>query len=415
MKAEIIATGEEIRTGALTDSNSAYIAAQLEEWGIEVVRHSCVGDDVDALVEVFRETGRRADIAVVTGGLGPTPDDLTAEAAARASASELVLDDTALAGVKAFFDNRRRLFTESNRKQALLPRGAKVLENPIGSAPGFVQVIERCRFFFLPGVPAEMRAMLSGGVLAEIVALSGGTAGSRCVVQVSTFGLTESATAEALDGFAATFPELKLGLQVRFPEIHLRLYGRGDDPERVQRELDKAVVWIRQKLGHNVLSIDGRAMEAVVGELLRNQGATVAVAESCTGGLVSHMLTNVSGSSDYFLLGGVTYANAAKVTLLGVSGETLASRGAVHEETAREMAQGIQRLCGAAYGISTTGIAGPTGGTQDKPVGTVCIGLAGPQGAFGRRYHFPFEERWMNKRIFAVTALNVLRQALTAK
>jgi nicotinamide-nucleotide amidase len=414
MKAEIISTGEEIRTGAVTDTNSAYIARRLEACGSEVVRHSCVGDDMPALVEILRETGRRADIAVVTGGLGPTPDDITAEAAAGAGDTDLVLDPAALAGVRAFCEKRRLPLTESNRKQALLPRGARVLENQTGSAPGFEQGIGKCRFFFLPGVPAEMRAMLEQTVLVRIASFSGTAAGFRRAIEVTTFGLTESATADALDGFRAAFPQLKLGLRVKFPEIRVRLYGRGADPDGLQQRLDEAVAWIRERLGNTVLAADGRPMEAVVGDMLRDAGATIAVAESCTGGLISHMLTDVSGSSDYFLLGGVTYANEAKIKLLGVSEETLARCGAVHEETARQMADGIRKFSRAGYGLSTTGIAGPTGGSRDKPVGTVCIGLAGPQRSFGKRYRFYFEERSMNKRIFAVTALNVLRKALAA-
>jgi len=413
MITEILATGDEIRTGALVDTNSGYIAEKLEEAGIAVARHSCVGDDRDALISIFREMGERADAVVATGGLGPTTDDLTAEAAAAAAGVDLEENARALAGVEAFFAARGRPVTASNRKQAFLPRGADMLDNPVGTAPGFAMQIGRCTFFFLPGVPPEMRRMLENHVLPRLRRLQGDVRQHCMVKTITTFGLTESVAGEKVAAVTREFPRVKLGLRARFPEIHVKLYLNGTDQPAMERLLDAAVSWTTAQLGKSVLSTEGASMPAVVGGLLRSQRATLAVAESCTGGRIANWLTDVSGSSDYFLLSAVTYANAMKTDLLGVSPRTLELHGAVHEETAREMAAGARRIAGADYAIATTGIAGPSGGSAEKPVGTVCIGLATPDKALGRRYCFPFNHRGMNKSMFAMTALNLLRRALT--
>jgi len=412
MIAEILSTGEEIRSGAIVDTNSAYISRKLEAAGNEVVRHSCVGDDLALLVSSLTEIGGRAEVAVVTGGLGPTTDDLSAAAAAQAAGVELELYPEALSAVRSFFESRGLPMSSSNEKQAFFPAGAQVLPNPIGTAPGFACRIGGCLFFFLPGVPAEMRRMLSECVLPRLAAVQGKEkefAGSKTI---TTFGLTESAAGERLAGFEKNFPEVKLGFRVKFPEIHIRLDHRDKDEDRMAAMLQAAAGWVSARLGAKLLSTEGRSIEAVVGGLLKKSGSTVAAAESCTGGLIAHRLTNVPGSSDYFLFSGVTYSNAAKIAILGVSPETLKRYGAVHEETVREMAAGARRVAGATYGLATSGIAGPDGGTVKKPVGTICIGLASPQKATGRRYLLQFGDRLRNKEIFAASALDVLRREL---
>jgi len=337
---EILATGDEIRTGAAIDSNSAHIAQVLEQAGLEAIRHTCVGDDMDMMVSIIKEIGSRADVAVVTGGLGPTSDDITAEAAAKAKGVERVLNRSALGVVENFFKTRKRAMSPSNRKQAMLPIGAESLDNPVGSAPGFRLKIDRCWFFFIPGVPFEMRRMLWDEVLPRIKKLYGRTDELSLVKTLSTFGLNESETGELLDGLS------------------------------------------------------------------------LAVAESCTGGLISHMLTNVPGSSDYFLFSGVTYSNEAKTKVLGVSNQLLQQYGAVHQETVKKMSQGVRHVAGTTYGLATSGIAGPGGGTDEKPVGTLCIGLATPHDVKGFRFFFPFNTRLMNKKIFAMKALDLLRREL---
>lgn len=412
MIAEILSTGEEIRSGATVDTNSAYIAQALEKSGIEVVRHNCVGDDMDAIAMTLREIGRRAQTAVVTGGLGPTVDDLTAAAAARAAGVELVLNSAALEAMQAYFKARNRMMTPSNEKQALLPGGAECLLNPVGTAPGFSLKIGKCLFFFLPGVPFEMRKMMADSVIPRLEALQGKAREYAVTRTITTFGLTESATGEKLAGFDGAFSDIKLGFRVKFPEIHIKLYGSGHNESALADRLEAASNWVIAQLGERVLSVEGDSMETVIGRLLKQKRASVAVAESCTGGLISHWLTNVPGSSDYFLFAGVAYSNSAKMNVLEVSPATLQKFGAVHEETVKEMASGVKRIAGATYGLATSGIAGPDGGTDEKPVGTLCIGLATPDAVTGHRFFFPFGHRLRNKEIFAVSALDTLRREL---
>jgi nicotinamide-nucleotide amidase len=412
MIAEIMATGEEIRSGAVIDSNSAYIAAKLQENGVAVARHTCVGDDLDLLMAAFKEIGSRADIAVVTGGLGPTADDLTAEAAARAGGVALALNASALQSVENFFKARQREMNSASRKQAFLPAGAGCLQNPIGTAPGFRLQIGQCLFYFLPGVPGEMRRMLSDSVLPQLIERMGDQRRIYRTQTISTFGLTESQTSERLGGLEKAFPQISLGLRVRFPAIQVKLYANGSDDWRLNDDLEASARWVVEKMGNKVFSLQGDPMEKVVGHLLRKTQTTLALAESCTGGLIADMLTNVSGSSDYFVFSGITYSNQAKIDILKVSEKTISTHGAVHEETAIEMARGARNISTATYGLSTSGIAGPTGGTTEKPVGTVCIGLATPHGTTGHRFRFWSGSRSMNKQMFAMAALEVLRREL---
>ncbi len=414
MIAEILSTGDEVLSGALIDSNSAYIAQVLEEAGLEVVRHSTVGDDLDAISSIIKEIGVRADIAVVTGGLGPTTDDITAAAAAYAAGVEMCLDEDALKTVENFFEKRKRLMNPLNKKQAMLPKGSECLDNPVGSAPGFVMKIGKCYFFFLPGVPYEMKKMLLETVIPRIYEIYGGIREYSIIKNISTFGLTEAAVNEHILPVIDEFGGIKFGLRATFPEIHVKLYARGKDQNQTVKLLDEACATIIKKLGYNVLSPEGESMEVVVGKLLKNNNATIAVAESCTGGLISDMLTNVSGSSDYFLFSGITYSNDSKINVLGVLEATIQRFGAVNEETAKQMAIGARKISGATYGLSTSGIAGPMGGTENKPVGTVCMGLATPDEVKGFTFNFNFLNRMMNKKIFAVTALDLIRKELIA-
>lgn len=268
MITEILATGQEILTGTVIDSNSAHIAQELEEAGLEVVRHSCVGDDLDMLVSILQEIGGRAEIGIVTGGLGPTSDDITAEAAAKAAGVEPALDTTALNAIEAFFKARRRFMSPSNKKQAMLPAGSECLHNPVGTAPGFCLKIGQCVFFFLPGVPFEMQRMLADVVIPRIEKIQGMDKDFRMVKTIATFGLTEAATGERLDGFAAEFPDLILGIRAKFPEIQVKLYGRDKDENRLGQLMKKASAWVLDKIGRYVFSVDGKAMEVITGELL---------------------------------------------------------------------------------------------------------------------------------------------------
>lgn len=226
---------------------------------------------------------------------------------------------------------------------------------------------------------------------------------------IRTFGLSETEIARQIEGLEEKFFSVSSGLIVCFPEIKIRLYARG---EEVTEQLNRAADWINKRLGDKVFSDKGQDLQAVIGELLRNKQATLAIAESCTGGLVAHWITSVPGSSEYFLFSGVTYDNKVKIKLLGVAPETLSQYGAVSEQTALEMARGVRNWAGADFGVSTTGIAGPGGGTKDKPVGTICLGLAGPKIELSRMVIYQLKDRNQNKKIFAMTALDLLRKAL---
>jgi nicotinamide-nucleotide amidase len=419
MKAEIFSTGDEIRSGALVDSNTAYIAEKLEESGIEVTRHISCGDDMTVIEDILREISGRADVAVVTGGLGPTTDDITAEAAAKAAGVKLTLDQVALADIRAMFRKFNRPMSLSNEKQAMFPEGSRVLKNPAGTAPGFSLNIGQCTFFFVPGVPFEMKKMISDQVLPAVIQLQGNRRNHSIIRTISTFGLGESIVGEKVADIINEFKDIKLGLRATFPEVHVKLYIRGEDKSKLLSTLDQAVNWVKEKIGSNIISTDGHPMEHIVGDLLKSKNSSLAIAESCTGGLIADLITNVAGSSDYFLFSGVTYSNEAKIRILGVKQETLKQFGAVSEETVREMAEGARRVAGATYAIATSGIAGPDGGTTEKPVGTVCIGLATPQTSITKRWTSPYGKlsasygsREKNKRWFAMMALEMLRREL---
>ncbi len=414
MLAEILSTGDEVLTGSVVDTNSAHIAETLCAAGLFIARHTCVGDDLDRLAAIIADISERADIAVVTGGLGPTFDDLTSDAVALAADVDLMLDAEAQESIDRFFETRRFPRTDADQKQARLPRGARCLPNPVGTAPGFMIRIKRCHFFCLPGVPSEMVRMLEEEVLPRIRALRGNRTEIRLMKTLCLFGLPEATVGERLAGFNRELPDIRLGLRAHFPVIQIKLYGHGDSAVKVQERIAAAAEWVRSRLGMRIFSDTGERMEETVGRLLQGQGKTLAVAESCTGGLLSHMLTNVPGSSRYFLSSLVTYSNRAKQDLLGVSAETLTAFGAVDETTVKEMASGARRVADATYGLATSGIAGPDGGTDQKPVGTICVGIATPATTRSMRLTLSFGSRSRNKLFFATVALEMLRRELLA-
>ncbi len=415
MIAEIISTGNEVLCGAVVDSNAAFIAEMLEAAGIEVKRQTCVGDDIDDIAAAVGEAANRTDIVTVTGGLGPTGDDVTAEAVARAAGVELELNPDARASIEAFFASRGLEMRLTDHKQAMLPQGADCIANPVGTAPAMAVIIGNCTVFVLPGVPHEMETLLTGTVLGRIETSAGGPRQVSAVRQMSVFGLPESEVGRLLMDFPGQFPLARYGIRVKFPEIYVSVSTKQPDRVTADAVVDEARDWVGKAMAEAVVSVDGLALETEVGRLLGDAKKTVAVAESCTGGLLADLLTGVPGSSDYFLFSGVTYANSAKVKVLGVPEATLEDQGAVSEETARAMARGVRNLTGATYGLSTSGIAGPGGGTADKPVGTVCIGLATPETVSAVKLRLSFQNRAMNKRIFAFMALDLLRRELLGR
>ncbi|MDB4951264.1 MAG: CinA-like protein [Gemmatimonadetes bacterium] len=413
MKAALLAIGDEIVGGMTVDTNSAWIAGELRAIGIEPAAGFSVADDGDAIVRALGRALEEADVVISTGGLGPTSDDLTTACAARFAGVPLDLDEESLRSIEERFRARGIEMPPSNRKQAMLPRGAEIVRNPTGTAPGYILPVEvggRTRHVIgFPGVPREMRRMMRETVLPWLAARN---PGRRFLSRTfSTFGLNESRLGELLDGVAAP-DEARLAFRAAFPRVQARLTVDGAPGDNLEARLDALELRVRERLGAYLYATGDEGMEETVGRLLREQGQTLAVAESCTGGRIGDRITDVPGSSDYFLMGAATYSDEAKQTLLGVSARTLATHGAVSTGTAEEMAAGIRRLAGATLGLSTTGIAGPGGGTAEKPVGTVCIGLAWEGGAWSHRFDLGDRGREWVKGLTAQLALDVVRRRL---
>jgi nicotinamide-nucleotide amidase len=301
---------------------------------------------------------------------------------------------------------------DSNRKQMLLPVGATCLENTAGTAPGFFMSQGKTSFFFIPGVPWEMKHMLSVHVLPMLRSISGDTRTLFKMTMLSHFGIAEAEVNHRLKEVENVFPGITLGLQTAFPVIQVKLYAQGESEDEIDKLLERAKAWTIERTGDFVFSTRGFSLAQEIGEILVKTNKTLALAESCTGGLIAHMITDVPGSSEYFLFSAVTYSNQAKMAVLNVNEETLKTHGAVSRETVMEMAGSTRRIAGADLGIAVSGIAGPSGGTTEKPVGTVFIGVSTDQGTESHVFRSPFGKRDMNKKIFAMKALDVLWRAL---
>lgn len=412
MIVEIVSTGDELLSGSIIDTNTSYLASKFLEIGILVKRCSLVGDDRNELQAVIEEISSRADIVIFTGGLGPTKDDLTSEIAAVASKDKLVMNKEALSAVESFFEKKKIKMAEINKKQAYLPSKAKMIENSCGTAPGFYMYFGKAIFYFLPGVPFEMREMFEKTVIPDVCKKF--KIKKRVSSKITLFGVPESKAGQNLKDFQAKFPFFQLGFRAVFPIIEIKLLSSVEQNEiNLKEDLKKAKDWIISKFdAAQIVSDKGLSMEQEVARLLIKKKKTIAVAESCTGGLISDLLTNISGSSAYFLFSAVTYSNEAKINVLGVNPDTILKYGAVHQKTAEEMARGVMEKAHADFGISTSGIAGPTGGSDEKPVGTICIGFAKKGFSQGKTYCLNFNDRARNKKIFAYACLNNLRKEL---
>lgn len=372
MRIEVINTGTELLLGGTINTHAAWFGQQLFKLGLRIERQVTVPDG-DAIREALGEAVERADCVIVTGGLGPTSDDLTREITAEVLGVELIEDEAALRSIEAFFAMRGREMADSNRKQALNPVGADVLPNRQGTAPGVyvpprLNTRSNSAVFLLPGPPRELYPMFENEVVHRLHALSG-MEGSQPVLELKFTGIGESDFHQAVDAKLAKIDGLEFGYCAHIGEVDLRLIGPTD-----ALELARGIVM--ESFAPYLISDDGSSLEATVVRLLAEQCKTVATAESCTGGLISKRLTDVAGSSAAFTHGFVTYANDAKVEMLGVSPATLEVNGAVSEEVAAEMAMGALARAKADIAVSVTGVAGPDGGTEEKPVGTAWIGLA---------------------------------------
>ena len=421
MKAEILTIGDEVMRGEIVDSNKSFLSERLLTLDVETRFHASVRDDPDDMRDAFRRAAERSDVVLVSGGLGPTRDDLTTEVLAASFGRKLFLHEPSRAALTRFYEAVGRVMPPNNLKQAYFPEGADVLPNPIGTAPGFALEAGRAIFYVLPGVPRELVKMMDEQVLPRLAARRGSHAGAAGgdVVRarlLRTFGTGESALDDALrdvaaGGYGAGPSDVILGFRTAFPDNYLRPLARAKTISEADAKLARVCEAIRTRLGAVVYGEGDDTMEVVVGRLLRERGRTLAVAESCTGGLVAQKITSVAGSSDYFLGGVVAYANAAKEALLGVPRDLLAQHGAVSEPVARAMAEGVRARFGADLAVSTTGISGPGGGTAEKPVGLVFVGFADATRTHVDRFVFPFD-RERHRVLTAQLALDWVRRAL---
>jgi len=409
MQGEIITTGTELITGRVSDSNARYAARRLHEAGLAVQRITILGDQSPLFQEILAEGLARSQFIIITGGLGPTEDDITVAAAAHALNRRLLLDDVLLTRIRRCLAQRQIPWEERYARLALVPEGAQILD-PGGRACGFALNHDSVRLFFLPGVPDEMQLLFDAFVLPALVESAGG---GECLAHrtLRLFGISEIQLQEVV----CRLPEFQQGVAVGyypcFPENHLSLTLRGPDQAALKAGLDRLTASLAREVGEVLLGYDDATLEELVGRRLRERRLSLALAESCTGGLIGHRLTNVPGASDYFGGGVVSYSNAAKHDLLRVPAEVMAQRGAVSPETALHMARGVRALFHADLGLAVTGIAGPGGGAPDKPVGTVYISLAAPEGEDVWHYYFQGSREEI-KALTAETALDRLRRKL---
>lgn len=408
MKGEIINIGDELVSGRVCDLNSFFLSGRISSFGFEIKAISSVGDDEDRIIEVLERAVSRSDFVLVSGGLGPTEDDLTAKVAAKFSKLPLVLNEDFLTLIKRSLNERGIPWFESYKKLAYIPQGAKLVDPT--EACGFYLEQKSVPIFFLPGVPAEVRSLSENKVFPLLLKREG----EKVVIRqriLKLFGPQEAQIGEKLEGLGANENGVMIGFYPNFPENHVTITVRSDTEDQAVQILNRLETEVDRRLGFWIVAKDGDTIEDGVGRMLTEKGLSVAVAESCTGGLISRRLTSISGSSSYFDRGLVTYSNQAKVELLGVPADTIASHGAVSEETALSMARGVREKSRVDIGLSTTGIAGPTGGSDLKPVGTVYIGLAAANGARAKRYQFSGSREQITM-LTAETALSWLNRYL---
>ncbi len=410
MNAIIIGVGDELTSGQTIDTNGAYLARKLTEKGISVAAHYTVGDSLAEIAEAIARAAQHAQFVLVSGGLGPTEDDLTRQALAKALGRELALDEPSLARIEEFFRRRGRTMAAVNRIQAMIPAGCEVLANTQGTAPGIAAKLGQTEIFLLPGVPHEMRQMFRHQIAPRLK----GTADVILQRVVHTFGLGESDLSEKLTDLTDRRANPTVGITAAAGLVSIRITARAKNIIDARKQADEVAGQITSRLGSSIIGTDDQTMAGVVGDLLRRRQATLAVAESCTGGMVGKMITEAAGSSEYFLGGVIAYADEVKQELLDVPQELQAAHGAVSEQAARAMAEGGRKRLASDYCLSITGIAGPAGGSEAKPVGLVYIALACPDGTWVYKHVFPGDRQAVRRRS-TLAALNYLRLKLLAE
>jgi nicotinamide-nucleotide amidase len=409
LTAEIIAIGSELLAPDRSDTNSLWLTEQLNSIGIEVMLKTIVGDDDARLEEAIKDARRRSKVIITTGGLGPTEDDITRKVAARALGRRLLLDENVLEEIRQKFQSFGRTMPERNSRQAMVIDGSEVLPNPNGSAPGLFLEHEGTAITLLPGPPRELQPMFIDHVKPRLTARAGSVRVVRRVLKVA--GMGESAVDEKIAPVYTKYTNPATSILFNKSEIDVQLTARGRTEEEASTLLDMVSAELEEVLGDSIFSFRGETMEEVVGMRLARSGYTLAVAESCTGGLIAQRLTEVPGSSRYFIEGVVTYANEAKTRTLGVEPMLIMEHGAVSAAVAEAMAEGIKRRTGTDFGLAVTGIAGPEGGSPDKPVGLVFIALADDVQTQHRRIIFPGDRHLIRWRA-SQAALDLLRRRL---
>lgn len=412
MNAIILSIGDELVLGQTVDTNSAWLSQKLAGVGCAVTAHVTVADDQGAIERAIRQCAQQCELLLISGGLGPTPDDLTRQALAKVMNQPLELNERWLRELEKFFAARKRSMPEANLIQAMIPRTAAMIYNTAGTAAGIDATLpSNCRIVVMPGVPKEMKIMFERSVLKTLLAACGGAVILSRTLH--TFGLGESAIAEMLGDLMRRDRNPSVGTTVSNGIVSLRINARFDTETTAREQLEQTVSECRKALGPLIYGQEDETLASVVGHLLKSspEHPTVATAESCTGGLLSTMITDIPGSSAYFSYGWITYANQAKQELLGIPNELLAQHGAVSEPVVRAMARGAQSHAASTYALAISGVAGPDGGTLAKPVGTVCIALAHSEGAEARTFLFPGDREFIRDRS-AKMALSLLRYHL---
>lgn len=414
MQAAIISIGTELTLGQTVDTNSAWLAQRLAEVGIETTIHLTLGDELEPIEREIRRAADAHEIVIVTGGLGPTDDDLTRQALAAAMKAPLTLHNASLVRIVEFFAKRGIAMPDANRVQAMMPAGAAAIDNTTGTAPGIRATVGRAELFALPGVPSEMRVMYERDVRPVVAARTGGGVILQMVLR--TYGAAESEIGRQIADLMKRGRNPNVGTTAQEAIIGVRINARGASRRAAEQLIRADAEEVRARLGKIVFGEGDATLQTAVAELLWTKKLTVATAESCTGGLLAKRLTDVPGSSRYFLDGVVTYSNEAKTRLLSVPADLIARHGAVSSEVAKFMASSCQTISRSDYALSTTGIAGPTGDTPEKPVGLVYVGLATPGGVSGRELRLGDHLTRDQIRDRAVkAALNMLRLELIGR
>lgn len=409
MLAEIITIGDELLIGQVIDTNSAWIAEQLNMTGIKVHQITSISDNQEHILQTLKEASTRAQLILITGGLGPTKDDITKQTLCKYFDTSLVFSEEAYKNVENLFYHRGIKVTEVNRQQAMVPANCKVLPNVNGTAPCMWFEKENCIYVSMPGVPFEMKAIMEQEVIPQLLHKQNQVIIHRTIL---TEGVGESMLASIIETWEDALPEfIKLAYLPQPGMVRLRLTAYGNDREMLQDALSKAEKELYPLAGKYIFGYDNDTIESVVGQLLRQKGMTLSTAESCTGGNIAQLITSIAGSSDYFKGSVVAYSNEIKEKMLGVAHQTLVDHGAVSEQTVIAMAEGIRERFNTDYSIAVSGIAGPGGGTDEKPVGTTWIAVTTPTGTTSRKFLLG-DHRGRNIRKASVAALNMLRGKL---